>query len=151
MSYISEIRKKIGHDTVIMPCACVIIPDGEGRVLLQKRADDGKWGYHGGAIEVDESVEDALLREVGEELGIKLTEFTLFGIYSGKHMHHRYPNGDDCSCIDIVYLCKKYEGEFSFRDGEVKELRWFSKSDLPENLTDSCRKPLDDYFEKFVG
>ena len=72
MSYISEIRKKVGHDTVIMPCACLIIDDGQGRVLLQKRADDGKWGYHGGAIEVDEKVEDALRREIKEELGITL-------------------------------------------------------------------------------
>ena len=144
MSYISEIRKKVGHDTVIMPCACLIIDDGQGRVLLQKRADDGKWGYHGGAIEVDEKVEDALRREIKEELGITLKEFELFGIYSGKRHHHVYPNGDECSCIDIVYRCISYEGEFSFRDGEVTELGWFSE--LPDNLSDSNVGPLTDYF-----
>lgn len=148
MSYISEIRKKVGHGTVIMPCACLIIGDGE-RVLLQKRADDGKWAYHGGAVEVDEKVEDALQREIKEELGITLKEFEFFGVYSGgEAYHHVYPNGDECSCIDIVYRCISYEGEFCFRDGEVSELEWFSE--LPENLSDSCVAPLKDYL-KFIG
>ena len=147
MSYISEIRKKVGHDVVIMPCACLIIGDSEGRVLLQKRADDGKWGYHGGAVEVDEKVEDALRRELKEELGIELKEFEFFGIYSGKPRHHVYPNGDECSCIDIVYRCISYEGEFDFRDGEVTELGWFSE--LPQNLSESNIEPLSDYF-KFI-
>ena len=70
MRYISELRKIVGHRTLIMPCACVIIGDGKGNILLQKRVDDGTWGYHGGAIEIDESVEDALRREVYEELNI---------------------------------------------------------------------------------
>ncbi len=146
MSYISEIRKKIGHDVVIMPCACAIIADDNGRVLLQKRADDGRWGYHGGAIEVDETVEDALKRELFEEIGITPVDCTLFGVYSGPGLHHIYPNGDVCSCIDIVYLCKSYEGEIRFCDGEVTEVKWFSEKELLDNLSDSCRAPLRDYF-----
>ena len=150
MSYISEIRKKIGHDVVIMPCACLIIGDENGRILLQKRADDGKWGYHGGAVEVGESVEDALRREISEELGITLIDYELFGVYSGDGYMHTYPNGDVCSCIDIVYLCKSYAGEFSLPDGEVTELEWFAEENIPKDLTDSCRRPIADYFEKFT-
>ena len=147
--YIKNLRKKIGHETVIMPCACVIIGDGKGNILLQKRLDDGKWGYHGGAIEVDESVEEALRREVFEELNLELNKIELLGIYSGAKYHHTYPNGDETSCIDIVYVCHDYSGNMNFSDGEVTRTEWFHRDNLPENLSDNPREPIMDYFKKY--
>lgn len=147
--YIKNLRKKIGHETVIMPCACVIIGDGKGNILLQQRNDDGKWGYHGGAIEIDESVEEALRREVKEELNLTLNRIELLGIYSGAEYHHVYPNGDECSCIDIVYVCHDYSGDMTFTDGEVTCTAWFNKTNLPENISDNPRKPIHDYFAKY--
>lgn len=146
MGYISELRKIVGHRTLIMPCACVIIEDGEGNILLQKRVDDGKWGYHGGAMEIDESVEEALRREVREELNIELDEIRLLGAYSGASYHHVYPNGDEVSPIDIVYVCGKYHGELRLQKEEVSEIRWFNEENLPKNLTRSSRQPILDYF-----
>lgn len=148
MSYIMDLRKMVGHRTLIMPCACVIIADGKGNILLQKRVDDGKWGYHGGSIEIDESVEDALRREVREELNIELDEIELFGIYSGAEYHHIYPNGDEVSAIDIVYVCSRYHGELKLQEEEVAEVAWFNKDNLPENMSDNPRKPILEYFEK---
>lgn len=145
MSYISDLRKFIGHAPIIMPCACVILAKN-GRILLQRRADDGKWGYHGGAIELFETVEDALRREVYEELGITLGKFSLLGIYSGERYRHIYPNGDEVSCIDIVYVCSDFSEDFKFTDGEVTELKWFDRNSLPENLSDSTRLPIADFF-----
>lgn len=149
MGYISELRKIVGHRTLIMPCACLIIGDGKGNVLLQKREDDGKWGYHGGAVEIDESVEDALKREVREELNIEIDEVELFGVYSGPSYHHIYPNGDETSCIDIVYICHKYHGEIKLQKEEVLEIGWFNKMNLPDNLSDNPKQPIYDYLSKF--
>lgn len=146
MGYIQNIRKKIGHETLIMPCACALIEDGKGNLLLQKRKDDGTWGHHGGAVEVDESVEDALRREVREELNIELDEIKLFGIYSGKEYHHVYPNGDETSPIDIVYICSKYHGEICLQKEEVSEIGWFSKDNLPENIGKNPKQAILDYF-----
>ena len=44
MGYIMELRKIVGHRTLLMPCAGAIIGDGKGNVLLQLRADDNTLG-----------------------------------------------------------------------------------------------------------
>lgn len=132
-----------------MPCACIILGDGNGNILLQKREDDGKWSHHGGAIELDEKVEDAAKRELAEELNIKIGSMELLGIYSGKDFHHTYPNGDEVSCIDIVYVCHDFYGEINFDDGEVISAQWFEKSCIPTNLSDNAKQPIKDYYLKY--
>ena len=71
MSYIMELRKLVGNKTLLMPCAGAIIGDGNGNILLQQRADDKTWASHGGSVELDESVENTMIREIKEELGLK--------------------------------------------------------------------------------
>ncbi|MDE7106415.1 MAG: NUDIX domain-containing protein [Anaeroplasmataceae bacterium] len=151
MSYIMNLRKKIGHETIIMPCACVIIGDGKGNVLLQQRRDDGKWGHHGGAIEVDENTLDAAKREIKEELNLELDEVEFLGVYSGKKYHHIYPNGDEVSCIDIVYVCHKYHGDLNNTDGEVRQAKWFNKDTMPTNLSENPKDAIRDYFKKYFN
>lgn len=145
MGYISELRKAVGHRPLIMPCACLIIGDGRGNVLLQKRADDGQWANHGGAIELWETVEEALYREVGEELGVRPVEPRLLGVYSGPGFRHVYPNGDEVMVVDIVYYCRAFEGEPRLQPEEVTQLRWFPLNALPENLLRHNRIALTDY------
>lgn len=148
MGYISELRKQIGKRTIIMPCACVIIHDKDNNVLLQKRVDDGFWSFHGGAIEIDEEVEEAAKREVKEELNLDLEDLQLFKIYSGKGRHHIYPNGDEVSSIPIIYTCDKFRGDIKLDSSEVSEVRWFSKNDLPKEIEDKNRLVLNDFFKQ---
>ena len=149
MGYISDLRKIVGHRTLMMPCGCVIIGDGKGKILLQKRVDDGTWGYHGGAMEIDESSEEAARREAKEEANLDLGEMSLLGVYSGKKYHHVYPNGDHCSCIDIVYICHDYKGEMLTQKEEVSELRWFGKDDIQDNISINLQEAIADYFKLF--
>lgn len=150
-NYIFDLRKKVGHETLIMPCACVIIGDGKGNILLQQRRDDGKWGHHGGAIEIDENTIDAAKREIKEELNLDIEELELLGVYSGKKYHHVYPNGDETSCIDIVYVCHKYYGNLEHIDGEVRQAKWFNKENMPTNLSDNPKDAIRDYYKKYFN
>jgi 8-oxo-dGTP pyrophosphatase MutT (NUDIX family) len=63
--------------------------DREGRVLLERRADDGTWGLMGGALEAGESVGEALVREVREETALTATSVELFGVLSDRFATRR--------------------------------------------------------------
>ncbi len=133
--YILDLRRIVGHRPLLQAGASVLLEDEDGRLLLQRRADNHLWGYHGGSVELDEDVETAARRELFEETGLLAKSLTLFGVFSGPEMHYVYPNGDEVSNIDHVYLCTEYEGELRPQPGEVEELRFFRWDELPEDLT----------------
>lgn len=141
-NYIMDLRKIVGHRPLLQVGASVIVEDAQGRTLLQLRSDNHCWGYAGGSVELDEVVEDAAKRELFEETGLTANRLELFGIFSGKDTHYIYPNGDEVSNIDIVYLCHDYSGELKSQEGEVDALRFFPADELPENLSPPIVKPL---------
>ncbi|MBS4968787.1 MAG: NUDIX domain-containing protein [Lachnospiraceae bacterium] len=99
--YIMDLRKIVGHRPLLQVGASVIVEDEKGRILLQKRSDNHCWGYAGGSVELDETVEDAAKRELFEETGLTAEHLELFGVFSGKDLHYVYPNGDEVSNIDF--------------------------------------------------
>ena len=54
---------------------------------------------------IDEKVEDCAKRELQEEMGLIADELEFFMVNSGKEVHYIYPNGDEVSNIEIIYLC----------------------------------------------
>ncbi|HIX78242.1 MAG TPA: NUDIX hydrolase [Candidatus Fusicatenibacter merdavium] len=145
--YIMDLRKIVGHRPLLQVGASVIVEDEEGRVLLQKRSDNHCWGYAGGSVELDEDVEDAAKRELLEETGLTANSLELFGVFSGKELHYIYPNGDEVSNIDIVYICKDYTGTLKRQESEVEELRFFAPDEIPDKLSPPIRKPLEQWLK----
>lgn len=128
--YIMEMRKYIGRRTMIQCAASIIIINEKDQILLGKRTDNHQWGYAGGAVEIDEKVEDCARRELYEETGLFADEMELFMINSGPETHYIYPNGDEVSNIEIVYICRKYHGELRRQEEEVEELRFFAPTEI---------------------
>jgi ADP-ribose pyrophosphatase YjhB (NUDIX family) len=67
------------------PVACAIPVDAEGRVILLRRGFDpggGRWTFPGGFVDLGESVPEAAVREVDEELGMAIELGDLLGVYS---------------------------------------------------------------------
>ena len=128
--YMAEMRKLVGHRTIIQCAASIICIDDKGCALLGKRSDNHKWGYSGGSVEIDERVEDCARRELLEEMGLIADELTFFCVNSGPEAHYIYPNGDEVSNFEIVYLCRKWHGEPKAADGEMEELRFFSREEI---------------------
>ena len=50
---IAEMRKLVGHRTIMQCAVSIICVDAQNRILMGKRSDNHKWGYSGGAIEID--------------------------------------------------------------------------------------------------
>ena len=135
MSYIMDLRKVVGHRPLMMVGASVILEDAAGRVLLQRRTDNHCWGYPGGGVELYEDVETAARRELLEETGLVAGKLELFGVFSGEPEHYVYPNGDEVSIVDVVYLCKEYGGQLKRQEEEVESLAFFDPAEIPENIT----------------
>jgi 8-oxo-dGTP diphosphatase len=89
-------------------------PAGEGRFLLTSRPQGkvyaGYWEFPGGKLEAGESVEEALRRELHEELGI-----TIGAVYPWRVELIDYPHA-----LVRLHFCKVYDwaGEFEMREGQ---------------------------------
>lgn len=149
--YIMEMRKLVGHRPIIQCGGSIICINEDGHLLLGKRTDNHKWAYFGGSVELDERVEDCAKRELFEESGIVADEIELFCVCSGPETHYVYPNGDEVSNIDIVYLCRKYHGEIKAQDDEMSDIRFFDPAEIDlEDISPPIRPVIKQYLAKFV-
>lgn len=57
-------------------------------------------------------------------------------------MQYIYPNGDEVSNIDIVYICKDFSGELKKQESEVEELKFFDIKNLPEDISPPTKPAL---------
>lgn len=143
MSYIGDMRKFVGHAPIMAVAATGILYNKEKGLLLEKRTDTGEWCTPGGAIELGESLEDALKREIKEETNLEIANPKLFDINVNAHMV--YPNKDEVYYTDFVYEINEFYGELK-PDGESTELKFFDLNSLPENIM-----PIQiSYIEKFI-
>lgn len=134
MGYILDLRKELGTRPLIMAGAGVIIINEKDEILLQKRADNGYWGYPAGSMELGESFEECARREVLEETGLVCGKLTHFTNYSGKNTNYKYPNGDEVYLASELFICRDYTGELKVQEEEVVTQRFFDIDELPDNI-----------------
>jgi 8-oxo-dGTP pyrophosphatase MutT (NUDIX family) len=142
--YIRQMRRVIGSGPLLQCGSAVILIDRDGRVLLHHRTDDGTWGLPGGALEPGERLEDAAVREVQEEVGLKCGSLRLFGIYAGPEMYYRYPNGHEVHNVSVIYLCREFSGAIRVDPAEGKDARFFAIEDLPAAISPPIRVVIRD-------
>ena len=140
--YMAEMRKLVGHRTIIQCAASIIVIDKEGRLLLGKRADNHLWGYSGGSVEIDEKIEDCARRELLEETGITAGKIDFFYLNSGPETHYIYPNGDEVSNVEIVYICRDYCGDPKCGDAEMLDLRFFKPEEVDLDMISPPTRPV---------
>lgn len=122
--------------TVLVSAVALI--DADGRVLLAQRPEGksmaGLWEFPGGKIEQGESPEDALVRELHEELGIETWNSCLAPICFASHAY------EDFHLLMPVFACRKWDGIPVSKENQ--ELAWVSASKLRDYPMPPADVPL---------
>jgi len=110
----------------IILVSAVALLDPDGRVLLAQRPAGksmaGLWEFPGGKVEAGETPEDALVRELHEELGIETWSSCLAPLTFASHTY------DDFHLLMPLYACRKWDGIVQGKEGQ--ELAWVRAQDL---------------------
>jgi 8-oxo-dGTP pyrophosphatase MutT (NUDIX family) len=128
--FIRDVRATAGHQLLLLPGVSAIVFDGEGRVLLGRRADNGQWSVIGGIPEPGEQPAAAAVREVYEETAVHCVAERVVLVQALKPI--TYPNGDRCQFMDTTIRCRAVGGDARVNDDESLDVRWFSVDALPE-------------------
>ena len=115
---------------------------------MEKRSDCGRWGLVGGAIEVEESPEDALRRETLEETGLVVVGEELFAVFPGPSRVVRYPDGNVVRLVTFVYRAEVEDFGTLRRSEESEELRFFRPEELAGlDVIETSRPILEAYLD----
>lgn len=104
--------------------AAGVIVNREGNILVIKRRDNGEWQPPGGVLELAETIEEGLRREILEETGIEVSIDRLTGVYKNMGL----------GVIALVFQCAPRGGQIR-TSSETEEVRWMSTDEIQSTMT----------------
>ena len=112
-----------------------IVVDDDARILLIQRRDNGHWEPPGGVLELGESFEQGVRREVFEETGVSVVVGRLTGVY--KNMNR--------GIVALVFMCQAAEGE-GMSTSEARRVEWKSLAEARSIMTPAYFARVSDAF-----
>lgn len=128
-----DLRRGVDYTGV---SASFVIHDGKGQVLLHRRGagardENGRWDVGGGAIEFQETLEEAVRREIMEEFCTEPLDIQFLTVYDA----FRELNGVKTHSIAVMHTVKVDPGKVKIGEPDkVDELGWFTSDNLPSPL-----------------
>src|SRR3989344_9442469 len=111
---------------------CFLVKENKVLLAMKKRGfGAGKWNGVGGKVEAGESIKDAIVREVGEEINVSINPDDL---RNHGNIKFYFENGSDWNQNVHIFITEKWEGEPSESE-EMNQPEWYEKDKLPfENM-----------------
>ncbi len=140
--FIRRLRDLIGNELLVLPSVAVLPRDDRGRVLLVRLIDSGLWATIGGAIEPDESPQEAALREAEEEAGVRLSLGKMLAVLGGPEYRVTYSNGDQTSYVVTVFDATIVSGTPTADGDETSAVAWWDPGSLAQNQIGTLTRAL---------
>ncbi len=135
-----------GPKRLVLVVAAALI-DADDRVLIARRPPGkpmaGLWEFPGGKVSPEETPEDALIRELREELGIEVCDDCLAPYVFASHSY------DDFHLLMPLYITRRWEGEIEAREGQ--ELKWVRAVRLADYPMPEADLPLLPWLRDLLG
>ncbi|MEW2123113.1 NUDIX hydrolase [Streptomyces sp. NPDC007259] len=123
LMYMSNSRRETTSTPLHSVSVAGVVVREDGRVLTIKRADNGAWEPPGGVLELSETPEDGVRREVYEETGIKVKVERLTGVYKNTAM----------GVVALVFLCRADGGHEQLSD-ESTAVEWLTQDEVTTRM-----------------
>ncbi len=122
---------------LVLVVACALI-DADDRILLAQRPEGkamaGLWEFPGGKVDPGEVPEQALIRELQEELGVETKAACLAPLTFASHEY------DDFHLLMPLYICRRWWGTAQSREGQA--LKWVRAENLRDYPMPEADLPL---------
>jgi ADP-ribose pyrophosphatase YjhB (NUDIX family) len=113
----------------LVPGGSAVVVDDQGRVLLQRRADSGNWALPGGTMDIGETLDQCVIREVKEETGLDIEITGLLGIYTDPQHVIAYADGEVRQEFNVTYLGRVVGGTIATSD-ESTDVRFVDPAEF---------------------
>ncbi len=129
-------------------CSASVFDKTGKKVLLIRRADNGKWAVPGGYMEAGESFSEACQREVLEETGLRVRVKHLVGVYTTPNLLLEYPDGNKWQLVVLHFEADIIGGELQLSDESTK-FCYFLRDEIDRlNMNELDRRRAFDSFER---
>ena len=122
--------ERIGKEGVLRPGASALVFDeAREKILLTRRADNGRWCLPGGGMDPGESAAEACAREVLEETGLEVQVTKLVGVYTTPDLLIEYPGGNKIQPVAFSFEVEITGGKLTLSD-ETTEFGWYTLAEM---------------------
>lgn len=128
---------ELAEKKIILVAACALV-DADGRVLLSQRPEGkklaGLWEFPGGKVEPGETPEEALIRELAEELGVVTQAACLAPLTFASHSYEEF------HLLMPLFICRRFEGQARGLEGQA--VKWVRPREMRSYPMPPADEPL---------
>lgn len=128
------------------PCIGAFIIENNNILLARRNMDpyNGWWDIPGGFMNIDETPQQAIIREVKEEIGLDITVTRLINFYPDVYDYKNV----FIPTLNMYFLCTIKDNKEIKLSEEMKDFKWFPLKELPSNIAfKNAREAFKDYFQ----